>query len=253
MVDLGNAIEYAGDTVSKLREAVDGYFKAVEEAMERKIEEFRRELEAARQVLSAAQDALSACRASRYYDDEKEEWVEPNCSCEERDVRQAEKEVNRLEKIVKRLEDIKSNTEYEIDKYRQPGGMISPPGGDGVLSMLGESYTNEATDRMQAILEVVEKYLRVNIHSNGSTLSIDDSADSAIMGYTSGEEKKAEAFRSGIERILQRQKDQNYGDRKINEANAVTLCPRCHRPFPIACICENIRERATIFNYDLSR
>lgn len=253
LVDLGNALHYTGDSILQLREAVDGYFRAVEQAMERKIEEVNASLQLAQQALSAAEDALRACRDSGYYDDEAEEYVEPDCSCEERDVDEARKEVSRIREIIDKLERIKSDTDREFSEYRQPVGIVSPGGGDGILQWLGETHTKEATVKMDQILEVVEKYLRVNFGKNGCTLIADRPEDMDCSGYSPSEESKREKFRQGIERIIERQSAENYGDRQLSESNAVAMCPGCGRPI-IACNCQrDPRERFRIFNYDLSR
>lgn len=255
LTDLGNAIQYIGDCVMKLREAVDDYFKGVEKAMADQIEEFQQKLDIARRLLNTAREALDACLSSRYYDEEKEEWVEPNCSCEERDVANAQKEVDRIQKIIENLQSIRNDVECELYKYRQPMGMILPGGGDGVLEWLSGTHTNKAIDRMQKILDVVKKYLCINVRNINSPLSISEApTDLDTFGYSPTEDKKEIKFRKGVERILERQRKEDFGTRKLNETNAIPLCPYCHRPYPIACTCGMAsKEREHIFNYDLSR
>jgi len=253
LVELGNALHYTGDSIMQLREAVDGYFRAVEQAMERKIEKVNAKLQMAQQALSAAEDTLRACQDSGYYDDEKEEYVKPNCSCEERDVLEAEKEVSRIRGIIENLERIKGETDREFSEYRQPIGFVSPGGGDGILRWLGESHTKEASDKMEQILDVVEKYLRVNVGKNSYTTIANWPEDMDCSGNSPSEESKKEKFRQGIERIIERQSADNYGDHQLNDSNAVAMCPGCGRPI-IACNCQrDPRERFRIFNYDLSR
>lgn len=254
LVDLGNALHYTGDSIIKLREAVDGYFCTIDTAMENKIDEFRQKLEQAQAVLSAARSALSACMDSRYYDYEKEEWVEPNCSCEERDVADAEKEVSRINTIIEKLERIKSDIDREFYEYRQPFGIITPGGGDGVLEWLGETHTKDSTEMMDRILEVVEKYLRTSVGKNSSIQPISRTLPDMECSVNSiPHEKKEDQFRRGIERIAERQSSENHGDHKLHENDAIALCSHCHRPI-IACTCGmETRERYRIFNYDLSR
>ncbi|MCM1451132.1 MAG: hypothetical protein NC102_02650 [Clostridium sp.] len=253
LVDLGNAVHYAGDSIMRLREAVDGYFRSIEYAMEQKIEEANNRLRAAEESLSIAQSALSACRESGYYDDEKEEYIEPNCSCEERDVRSAEKEVSRIHSIIEKLERIKSEVGCEFNRYRQPFGIIAPGGGDGILQWLGENLTKDASEKMKQILEIVEKYLRVNIGRNSPSYRSDAPNDMRPDGHGPSEEKKKDKFRQGIEQIIERQSANNHGDHQLHGNNTVALCPGCHRPI-IACVCgREARERYGMFSYDLSR
>lgn len=251
--DLGNTLQYLGGSIMNLREAVDGYFQAVERAMERKIDEVRAELQRAQQALSAAQAALSSCRSQRYYDDEKERYVEPDCSCEERDVRDAEREVNRIEKILKKLEDIKSEVDREFSEYRRARGMIVPGGGDSVLEYLGKEHTQSATARLEEIMTVVKEYLTTSMSKQGGTLP-----DSEVFGDYQNEltPSKAQRFREASQKVLDKQTADNYGSRQINKANAIALCSKCGRP-PVACICQRDsleRERLNIiFNNNYSR
>lgn len=251
LVDLGNAIHYTGESIMRLREAVNDYFKSVEDAMENKIGEFRNKLQQAQQWLSASEAALSSCRSRRYYDSEKEKWVEPNCSCEERDVKRAQKEVDRLHKIIDSLESIKKDVEREFSEYRQPVGIITPGGGHGVLEWLGDNHTKGATQKMDRILDIVEQYLKVSFSINGAIPSA--ASDMCLTENTPSGTDNADKFRKGVERITERDKTQNYGDRILNKPNAVSLCSGCKRP-KIACTCpRDPRENTPIFNYNFSR
>lgn len=253
LVDLGNTIQYVGGSILKLREAVDGYFKAVENAMEKKIEEMRNLLEQAKRTLEAAEQALGSCLSRRYYDSEKERWVEPNCSCEERDVQVAEKEVKRIEGIIKKLESIKSQIEREFYEYRRPKGLVMMGGGDSVLAWLGEEHSKSATEKMDEILDKVKAYLSINVRNINSPLS---DAEATGMGNdisNNSEVAKAKKFREASQRILNEQ-NAEIGNRVIHEATAVPLCSKCGRPTPLACICARPGlERDSMYNYDLSR
>lgn len=251
--DLGNLLQCIGGSILNLRESVDGYFTAVEEAMERKIKEVEVKLEQAEQALSAAQSALSSCRSEQYYDDEKERYVEPDCSCEERDVRDAEHEVNRIENIRKELENIKSEVKGEFSMYRSPSGLLVPGGGDSVLKYLGEEHTRSAVARLEEIMTVVKEYLTTSMSKQGGTLP-----DSEVFGDYQNEltPSKAQRFREASQKVLDKQTAENYGSRQINNPNAVAICAKCGRPM-VACICQrDSLEREglnIIFNNNLSR
>ncbi len=252
LVELGNAIEYTGDSVRRLREAVDDFFTGVERSMDDIIDAFEKKAEEARKQLDAADSALSACHNSQRYDEEKREY-RPSCRCEERDVARAQKKVDEIERKIERLRAIKDEVEYELGIYREPFG-FTPGGGDGLLRRLDEQVTRYAGEKMQRILEVVEQYLRVNVRDISSPHIVSDEPDDAAMAeFSPSEQRKADNFRKGIERLNELQCEDNYGDRALARPTGVVLCPRCHRPYPVACICANESERPVIFNYDLSQ
>ena len=248
LMDLGNAIVYAGESIHSLREAVDGYFKSIEYAMAKRIDQVRIELQQAQQQLSNAEAALSSCRSSGGYYNDDDEYVEPDCSCEERDVEAARNEVDRLQEIVNNLEGIKSDIEHELYEYRQPFGIITPGGGDGVLAALSETSTKEASERISEILDIFQQYQNVNISKNGYSSFAQVCAEPIEQTRT-----KAEEYREATERILQKQHEEDHGSRQINQGNAIAICSECHRPI-VACVCTNgSLQRERIFNYEFSR
>lgn len=247
LMDLANALVYAGESIDSLRSAVDGYFKAIEEGMNKKIEEFQVQLQKAQRELSSAQSALSACQRSGHYDDDGD-YVEPDCSCEERDVAEAQKEVDSIQEIIAKLENIKSDIEREIYEYRQPFGIIIPGGGDGVLAAMSETYSREASTKLDDVIGIVNEYQNVNISKNGYATSPNFDEEP-----TSQTEIKAEQFREASDRILQKQRDDDFGGRQVIKGNSVVLCMGCHRPI-VACICPNgPRQLEHIHNYRTSR
>lgn len=251
LVDFGNTLQYIGSSILKLREAVDGYFKAVEDAMQEKIDEVRQQLNEAQQVLSEAQSELSSCYSSQTYDEESGTY-RPSCSSEERAVRRAEKEVDRIQKILDRLERIKSEVDREFSEYRKLKSFTCPGGGDGVLEWLGETHTKNAISRMDDIMEVVKKYLKTSVSKNASF--VPDSVAFATPDNKTLEKTKTDKLRAATEKVREKMKEEATGDRKLNEATAIPLCSRCGRPTPIACICPRPpMERDHIYNNDMSR
>lgn len=246
LVDLGNAISATARGIGRLRDDVNDWLDGAVQVMDDGIEEARHQLDQARRQLAVAQAALSACRDSGYYDSEKEEYVTPSCSCEERDVERAEKEVSRIHAVIERLERIKGEVEREIYEYRQPNGIITPGGGDGVLEYLSSSLATAANDRMDHILVVVEQYLHVSIGKHDNTPPVSD------MPAAETSERKVDKFLKGMERIKRRDAvDSNL--RTINSVDTVAVCPACHRPL-IACICpRDENQNFIIFNYGNSR
>lgn len=247
LMDLANAFVYAGESIESLRSAVDGYFKAIEDGMNKRIEEFQLQLQQAQKELRSAQLALSSCQRSCHYDEDGD-YVEPNCSCEERDVKESQKEVDRIQKIIEKLENLKSDIEQELYEYRQPFGIITPGGGDGVLAAMSETYSKDASKKLDEIIGIVNEYQNVNISKNGYTSSTNVDEESS-----SQTQSKAEKFREASERILQKQREDDFGNRQVIKGNSVVLCMGCHRPI-VACICPHgPRQLEHINNYSTSR
>lgn len=247
--ELANTLQYVGGSILNLREAVDGYFKAVEKAMEREIEDVKDKLHHAEQALSDAQPALSSCQSSRCYDDEEGRYVEPDCSCEKHDVSNAEKEVKYIKDQLEKLKNIKSEVDSEFSKYRSPSGLLVPGGGDSVLKYLGEDHTRSATARLEEIITVVKDYLKTSMSKQGGTMrdsEVFDDKDNELSAT------KKQNFREASQRVLNRQPK----SRQINNPNAVAICAKCGRP-TVACICQrDSLEREglnIIFNNNLSR
>lgn len=247
LMDLGNAIVYAGEASASLRQAVDGYFTAVEHAMDRRIQEFEAELRRAQEALSQANAALSSCRQNYRYDEDGNR-IEPNCSCEERDVREAEKEVKRIQEILDKLRNIRSELGNEFYEYRLPWGILVPGGGDSVLDILSDGVTRRATDSMQEVVELVKEYRRVNCSQGGGYVP-DPGADLETPEQTVS---KREKLREATARVQQLQRDDDYGSRAINRGNAVALCSGCHRP-PVACTCGRDPLQREMFDYQRTR
>lgn len=251
--ELANTLQYVGGSILNLREAVDGYFTAVEEAMERKIKEVEVKLEQAQQALSDAQSALSSCQSSRCYDDEEGRYVEPDCSCEKHDVSNAEQKVKDIKDQLEKLKNIKSEVDSEFSKYRRRSYEFQGPGGDAVLEYLGNEHTQYATARLEEIMTVVKDYMTTSMAKQSETLP-----DSEVFGNKQNElsSTKAQKIREASQRVLDRHASENYGSRQINDANAIALCSKCGRP-TVACICQrDSLERAwlnIIFNNNLSR
>lgn len=241
--DLANNLQYASGSIEKLRDAVDGYLKSVQDAMDKKIQEVEKELEAAKDILSAAEDALDACRSRVRYNSEGER-IEPNCSCEERDVAEAREVVNRIEDKLKNLRDIKNDADSECESYRKPSSLITIfGGGDSVLEYLSNDLSRSANSKLEEVMDVVRKYLKTSMGKDVGTVT-----DEEAFGEVESEDTKAAKFKEAAVRVAVL-----YGEQhEASNANAVAICPRCGRPTPIACIC-GMEARQRIYDNSLQR
>ena len=227
--ELNNALEYAGDSVLKIQNAIAEYLRGVIEVMEQQLEVIQRKFEEAKDALSVAQEELDDCLASQEYDPETGD-VYPSCSCERSQVRHAEAECKKWEEryeiakeVVSQCKAYKSDWEYQD---------IFVCGGDCHLDRLGHQRTDDATSKLRKIIEVLEKYLRISISPNGNT--------------TTEDVKVLDKY--DVTKII---RDSDYKERKeqIHElnrhdavaANRVAKCPRCGRALSI-CICGNSRK-----------
>ena len=235
LIELNNTLEYSADSILKILEQVDAYLKGVIEALKKQMKVLEEELRAAEEALAEAEKAHSSCVASQRWVDEYEDedgnthggYYTPSCNSEASAVERCREERDRCQEKYEKAKCICDDCEHEIDEYKKEPGFIIPPGGEKLMEALAKDHTDKATSKMRDILAVVEKYLRYNMSTKASCLS---------------PEEKKERFNNAIQKVIERQQNENYGSRQIADANRVIRCPRCGRP-PIACICNNTRER----------
>lgn len=250
LVDLGRAIEMTGENMLRLRRDVDAYLKGVEQAMETCLQTLRQRYDEACRRQADAEAALSACYDSQSRDEESGE-LKPSCDCERRDLNSACRETDSARSAMEKGQRVMSAVETELRRYRYDG-LTATPGGDAILKRLGGDTTTRAGERMTALLELVNQYLTLPLgHAKTPTLEPLDTPES-LERYGEEVHDKASKFREASERIIERQRGQNYGDREIKPAARIALCPRCGRPTPQLCVCANQREKEFIFNYNLT-
>ena len=244
LIELNNTLEYTADSILKILEQVNSYLQGVKSALEAQMKALQDELRAAEEKLSEAEEALSDCEASQEWDEDAGEY-RPSCSWQAGRVRLARDIRDKCQERVNEAQTILRDCEYEIEQYKYPGGIfrMPPPGGEKTMEELAKDHTDRATSKMREILEVVEEYLKFSMsnrtYNSGSTDTGADCTDEHSLQLSS--EQKKERFQNAVERIIEKQKDENYGSRQLADANRVMRCPRCGRP-PVACICSNTRE-----------
>jgi len=244
LIELNNTLEYTADSILNILEQVNSYLQGVKSALEAQMKALQDELRAAEEKLSDAEEALSDCEASQKWNEDAGEY-RPSCNWQAGRVRLARDIRDKCQERVNEAEKIVSDCEYEIGQYKYPGGILRmpPPGGELTMEELAKDHTDQATSKMREILEVVEEYLRFSVSSrtynSGSADTGHECADEQSVQLSS--EQKKERFQNAIERVIEKQKDENFGSRQLADANRVMRCPRCGRP-PVACICSNTRE-----------
>ena len=254
LIELNNTLEYSADSILKILEQVDAYLKGVIEALKQQMKVLEEELRAAEKALEEAEKAHNSCLASQRWVEEYEDedgnthggYYTPSCNSEASEVERCREERDRCQEKYEKAKRICDDCEYEIEQYKYPGGIfyIPPPGGEKTMEDLAKEHTDKATSKMRDILAVVEKYLRYNMSTKASCFSTTPTDIDVANGSskTLSPEEKKERFNNAIQKVIERQQNENYGSRQIADANRVIRCPRCGRP-PIACICNNTRER----------
>lgn len=241
LAELNNSLEYSADSLLKILESVDNYLSGVRDVLNRQLGLLEQELQAAEKALSEAESSLSSCLASQKWDDDSETYI-PSCDSEETRVSIARDKRDECQEKYDNGRRIVEEFESELSKYKEPGG-FGPPGGEKTLENLAKEHTDAAVDKMHRILEVVEKYINQPMHL-GSKIpnkpSPDDRQNELTYVPLTAEEKK-QRFETAKQRILDRQKEDNRGEHKINDANRIIICPTCKRPLAL-CTCGNNRE-----------
>lgn len=231
--ELNNAFEYSADSVLKVQNAIACYLQGVIEVMEQQLEIVSQKYEEAKDNLSSAQEEQDDCLSSQEYDPETGE-VYPSCSSERSQVRCAEAECKKWEEryetakeVVSQCKTYKSDWEYQAPFHS---------GGDNHLELLGKQRTDEATQKLKKILDVVNDYLNISFSSEGSRqpteVNVLDKYDKKRIISNSGYEVRKEQIR-----------ELNRHD--AVDANRVAKCQRCGRPLSI-CICGNTRKNIEI-------
>lgn len=252
LIELNNTLEYSADSILKILEQVDAYFKGVIESLKKQMKMLEEELRAAEEALAEAEKAHSSCVASQRWVEEYEDedgntyggYYTPSCDSEASEVERCREERDRCQERYEKAKCIYDDCKHEIEEYKKVPGFTTPPGGEKLMEALAKDHTDKATSKMREILAVIEKYLRYNMSTKSSANScapVDFNETNASNNVLTPEEKK-ERFKQATQKVIERQQNENYGSRKIADANRVIRCPGCGRP-PIACICNNTRER----------
>ena len=233
--ELNNAFEYAADSVLKVQKAIAVYLKGVVEVMEQQLEIVKQKYEEAKDILSAAQKELNNCLSSQKSDPETGE-VYPSCNSERSNVRHAKEECNKWKerydtavKIVSQCKAYKSEWEH-----KEP----FTSGGDEHLEKLGKQHTDEATQKLKKIIDIVNEYLSVSFSSDAGSVSTDvevlDKHDRQRIINNSDAKVREEQLHE-------------FNRHKTAVANRVAKCERCGRPLSI-CICGNTRKNIEILS-----
>lgn len=178
-----------------------------------------RSIEASAQVrYESYRAAYYCCRERQEYDEESGEY-RPSCSCEERDMKEAEDVYNKARSVREQAEMRLHDMEREVDDYERPMG------GEGIMNSITDEYAPQATERLFALKEKVVRYETLAI----TGIDVGDSSSSTPV--LEAPQSKTLAFGKATERLQEKM------DRRA--ALFGNYCPRCKC---CPCECDNIRE-----------
>lgn len=249
LAELQEAQRFASDSIMKVVAHVNEFLDSMIKNMEEQKKVLEEQVEEARERLEQAEEAYSSCLNSQKYDEE-DHCYRPSCDCEAARVDSCREEYDDLKERDEKAERVLSDSKGELSKYREPGGIITPPGGEALMKYLAEGHTDKANEKMDKIRECVSKYLSVSCSIRDAKIQrnaeqeqlyedgVKDLEEEAEANETQTQIDKATAFRNANETLQKKMSEMGYRD-----ANAIAICPRCKRPVNV-CICQHILERS---------
>jgi len=215
---LMDGLQSCSSSIASLRGAVRAHINECLNLAQTIVAKLRNIEAAANMRYERCSSAYYACQRRQKYDEESGEY-RPSCSCEERDVKNAEDELYKArcarEQAEMRLQDM----EREVGYYEQPNG------GEGLMNAITDNYVPEATNRLMALNDKVQRYEALEI------AGIDIGDNSSSTPVLQSPVSKVASFGRANERLQKKMKQR--------EALFGAYCPRCKC---CPCKCDNIRE-----------
>ena len=160
--DLKGAIKRASEGMTDISQSVDSYLEETLEHMQRTIDFFR-------QKSQAAYDACLRSQREVKDEDGRTRYV-PSCAFEgglvnlcRKAVEAAERVRNEWKKKVDAAERIKSDCKGEIDRYHEPGGFVTPPGGREILLSLARDHSDRACAKLDETYDLLNSYMNAQL------------------------------------------------------------------------------------------
>lgn len=215
---LMDGLQSCASSVASLRGAVRAHINDCLNTAKSIVARLKAIEDAANARYERCNSAYYSCQRRQKYDEESREY-RPSCSCEERDMKNAEDELYKArcarEQAEMRLQDM----EREIGYYEQPTG------GEGMMNSITNDYVPQATNRLMALNDKVQRYEALEI----AGIDIGDSSSSTPT--LTDPQSKTLGFGKGTERLKEKMRQR--------EALFGAYCPRCKC---CPCECDNIRE-----------
>lgn len=215
---LMDGLQSCSSSIASLRGAVRAHINECLNSAQTIVAKLRNIEETANMRYERCSSAYYACQRRQKYDEESGEYC-PSCSCEERDMKNAEDELHKARYAREQAEMRLQDMEREVGYYEQPNG------GEGLMNAITDNYVPEATNRLMALNDKVQRYEALEI------VGIDIGDNFSSTPILQAPESKTAPFGRANERLQEkmRQRETLFG----------AYCPRCKC---CPCECDNIRE-----------
>lgn len=249
LAELQEAQRFASDSIMKVVAHVNEFLDSMIKNMEEQKKMLEEQVKVAKERLDQAEKDYSDCLSSQEYDEE-DKCYRPSCDCEAADVDNCREEYDKLKENDEKAERVLSDSKDELSKYHEPGGIITPPGGEALMKYLATEHTDKANEKLDKIKECVSNYLSVSCNIRNARIQrnaeqeqlyedgVKDLEEEAEANEAQTQIDKATAFRNANETLQKKMSEMGY-----RNANAIAICPRCKRPVNV-CICQHILERS---------
>ncbi|MDE6278276.1 MAG: hypothetical protein K2M06_09255 [Muribaculaceae bacterium] len=215
---LMDGLQSCASSVASLRGAVRAHINECLNTAKTIVARLKAIEDAAKARYEHCYSAYYSCQRMQKYDDESGEY-RPSCSCEERDMKNAGDELYKArcarEQAEMRLQDM----EREVGYYEQATG------GEGMMNSITDDYVPQATNRLMALNDKVQRYEALEI------AGIDIGDNSSSTPTLQAPQSKALGFGKGTERLKEKMRQR--------EALFGAYCPKCKC---CPCECDIIRE-----------
>lgn len=205
-------------SIAALRGAVRAHINECLNSAQAAVARLRMIEAAANMRYERCRSAYFSCIHSRSYDEDSGEY-RPSCSCEERDMKNAEEELFKARFAREQAEMRLNDMEREVGYYEQTHG------GEGMMNSITDEYVPQATNRLMALKDKVDRYEALEI----AGIDIGDESSSTPVLQTP--QSKTLEFKKGMERLQEKMEQ-----REIIFRNYCSKCKCC------PCQCENIRK-----------
>lgn len=245
--EMANLLIFTGESMATIEENVSNYINGVRDVLEKQLEFIGEKLHEAQERLNAAEESLSACESSQEYDEESQEY-RPSCSCERSAVARAQKEVSEWKHKYAEGQRILYECKKEIEQYNYRGGMLTPPGGHGLIEYMVDTHTPISVKQLNAYIDHAYDVLQTDLGADEAEVQGVVNPHVKEDDLPMSENECVAKFKANLRDIKEEQvADANRWE--LKDANRAMRCPRCGRPLQL-CVCKNLRVEAKIYQID---
>ena len=244
--ELQEVQRFASDSIMKVVAHASKYFDSIIQNMEKQKKVLEEQVETAKERLEQAEKAYSDCLSSQVRDEDGN--YHPSCDSEAGFVDSCREQLNEIRERAEKANKVLDNCKDELDKYREDTTLYT--GGEPAMLKYFQRIADEGKQKLDKIQECVSKYQSIPCSIKEARIRRNEKQEQLYQEGLKDQEEKAEAevaqtiefkkkaFYDANENIKQRMSGMGY-----RRADAVAVCPQCHRPMNV-CICQHIIERS---------